>query len=348
MTTLEKVILGGYYPQALKGAPENVEVVKAFRTDSGGAEPQLGYSYTIDSAEFRTLVHRVSKLSPLKIASFQGAYAYTHDKPFVINAIQDDPRLLTDYPQPTPLDKLPNLTFKALRLSSGDRFPHRVDVAYGDFTLAGPKVESLKPVPAGVSRLAYDPVGDRYFGVAGHDVVTWKSGDKATSKMDLGFDVPQLHWPADVAFDTQRRRLFLSSAGYLYACDVVTDKWSALAERPELTAFTYHPKHDVLYGIALLHGEHGDRPVLRQFNVAGARVKSTPLGDPMIPGTLGRGPGVSGVQIVPADDHLVVLVAPHGHRGEEVEPRTSCIYLVDPKQGKVWLTAKEILPAVKE
>jgi len=348
-TKLEKVILGGYYPQAVKGVGEEVEVVKAFRNDSNDGSPLLRYCYVMDSAEFRSFLHELAKLCNLPVASFQGTYAYKHESPFVVKEIQDDPRLSLDYPTPTPLADLPDLTFRAVHIAGGDRFPHRVDASYGDFTLAGPIVDTLQSLPQGVSRVAFDSAGKQYYGVAGHSVVTWKEGEKKATPMDLGFDVPQLHWPADVAIDAKRRRLLLVSSGYLYAYDIATEKWSALAERPELTALTYNSNLDAVFGIALQHGEHGDRPVLRQLNTEGTVVKSTPLGSPIIPGTFGRGPGIGEVRLAPGDDYVIALVSPNGRfGGESPGPRTSCIYLIDPKEGKVWLTAKETLPDAKE
>lgn len=348
-TRLEQIILGGHQAQALKGVAESVEVVKAFR---GEKAPTLYYCYKIDSPSFHLLVYQLSQLSKLPIRSFQAAYRYEHDRPFTVNQIQEDPRLSADYPRPTPLAELPDLTFRALHYVGHERLRLVGSASLGDFSLAGPKLESLVALPGGVNRVAYDPNEGKHYGIQGHDAVEVDLDKRTAKKMDVGFDVPQLSWPADVTFDTKRGRLLLKTSGgggYLYAFNPATAKWTVLVEKPGVEAITYHPKHDCLYGLALEHdGDGHNRPVLCKFNSGGALLAATPLGEPIVPGSLGGGPGVPATQIVPADEFVALIASPFGLRREAPGPSVAYIYLVDPKKGKVWLTAKEKLPDAKE
>jgi len=151
-------------------------------------------------------------------------------------------------------------------------------------------------------------------------------------------DVPRIGWPTDLTFDTKRKRLVLLARGILYAYEPATAKWSALAEGLSATAITYSAKDDALY---VIRAEHERVPSLVKLNSEAAVVKTTPLSGPIVPGMLPDGPGVTGVQLVAVEGHLVLFVPPFGRRSSEVEaPQRECIYLIDSKSGKSQLTYK--------
>ncbi len=341
-TTIEQVIIGGYEPQAIKDLP-GAKIVKAFR-ESGAKSVLPFFGYKVESPRFRALVDELPEFTDLEISSFHGTYAYRHEVPIVIDSVQDDPRLLRNYPQPTPLAQLPEMLFPALHYTVDPVRRHSAEAAYGDFTLGGPRAETLKPLPKNVQRLAYDHVNKRYYGIAGHDAVEVDLNVGKTTKMDVGFDVPRLSWPADITFDSNRSRLLLVTSGgggYLYSYDIATKSWSVLAEKIGTATLVYHAKHDCLYGIAVHYSEDGGKPALREFNNHGALVKETPLGEPIVPGSIGSGPGTSGTQLIAIDDYVVVIASPHGiHFSEGRGAARTYIYLIDPRKGQVQLTWK--------
>jgi len=342
-TTIEQIIVGGYEPQAVKELP-GVKVVKAFR--DGAAKPTLSFfGYKVESPRFRALVDQLPQWTDLEISSFHGTYAYRHEAPLVIDGVQDDARLLRSYPKPTPLTELPDILFRGVHLKGDARSPFSTEASYGDFTLSGPQVDTLKPLPRNVQRLAYDYVNKKYYGIAGHDAVEIDLVAMKTTKMDVGFDVPRLSWPADLTFDAKRTRLLLITSGgggYLYSYDIATKGWSVLAEKTGVATLVYHPKHDCLYGLAVHHSEDGGKPALRQFNNQGALLNETMLGDSVVPGCMSPGPGPSGTRLIAVDEYLVAIASPHGLRSsEERGPNRTYVYLIDPKKGKVWLTAKQ-------
>src|SRR5262245_35988779 len=155
-TQVEEVFLCGYHRQAVKGLPKGVKVVEAFREDRKGDLSLAFYTYRLDSPQFRALAEALHRKTGLKVSSFYGNYRAKLEEPIVVERVQDEPRLSPDWPTPTPLAELPRLTFKALHFTPG-KFGHQLQVAYGDFTLNGPKVDSLKPAPKGVWRMTYDP-----------------------------------------------------------------------------------------------------------------------------------------------------------------------------------------------
>ena len=159
------------------------------------------------------------------------------------------------------------------------------------------------------------PRWQEYYGITDHKVAVVDLQKKTAEKIDMGLDVPDMHWPADLTFDTKCDRLMVttSTGGYLYAYDTKTEKWSVLVERYFLTALAYHPKDDTLY--ALKYDFDGE---LQHINDKGAVVKTVKLDGPIPAGLIGHHPGVTGVQLVPADDKLVLLSLPR----VSVRPKT--------------------------
>jgi hypothetical protein len=334
-TRLEKVILCGYHRQTATGLSKDVEVTEAFREDRKG-ETSLAFY-----AQFRTLAEALHGKTGLRISSFSGAYRADSAAPVVVDRVQDDPRLSAEWPTPTPLANLPKLTFKAMFLTPG-KYGHETKMAYGDFTLSGPKEDALKPAPHGVWRMTYDPDGMKYYGVAeaGNAIVEVDMEKRAISKLDLGLHVPRLNTPTDLTFDTKRNRLLLCATSCLCAYSPASGKWSVLADKFRVVTMAYHPGEDALYALQV---EHEGEPTLVKFNPEGAALKKVTLEGPIDPRSLPRGPGITGIQLVHTDGRLVLLAGPGGHHlfsTEEGAPLKKYIYLVDPESGKARLTWK--------
>lgn len=340
-TRIEKVILGGGGKSAVKGLPEKTEVVEAFR---GSKEPKLAvYAYKVDAPGFRAIVEAIDGMTKQKVANFAGVYRADPENPLVIEEVSSDEQFSIDYPKPADPAKLPKLTFQAHR-EIGGKYPHEVTRSFGEFTLTGVKADTLQPLPDHVSRITYDPVGKKHYGIYRHKLAEIDMVKKKVKELDAGLQVPEISWPADVAFDTKRERVLLTSSGgggILYAYYPKTDMWDALAEKPA-NAIVYHPKDDIVYG---LKGDLGGRtpPVLQHINEKGAVVDSMTLEGPFLPGIFALGPGTGSVQLAAAGDKLVMLINPVGLRGgsEAPTPKWSYIYLLDQKTGKAQLVWKE-------
>jgi hypothetical protein len=336
-TTLEKVILGGYYKQALKVKPPKAEVVEAWR-DEGRRDGVSFGGYKVESARFRGLVHELTKFTKLPISSFYGSYRYDHDKPIVIDKVQDDPRLSADYPKPTPLADLPDLLFRGVHDVSDERGIFTKN-SVGDFTLAGVQTDSLKPLPAGVRRIAFDAKAKKYYGITMHEVVEVDLAAAKATKIDMGLDVPRMSWPRDITFDSKRGRVVVA-ANHLYALDVADGTWSALQLPRDIAALAYHPKHDTYYALAFQHGEDGDPAILRELNAEGAVLGETKLGAPLIPGLLGRAMPTSSARMTAVDEYLVLIGSPSDPGSEVKLPQIDYTFLIEPKTSKIWLTSK--------
>jgi hypothetical protein len=334
-TTIERVILGGYRAQQVNGLPAKTPISDAYR---GAPTPDLPfYLHSIDTPAFRVVAETVPKKWGLPVSGFVGGYQADPGRPFVIDKVSDDPRLRADYPVPTPAAELPKLKFRALNYTVGER-RFEVFASAGDFTLAGPDEASLHGLPGKVMRLTADPKGKKHYGISSHDIVEVDFDKHTTTKIAPGPDGPKISWPSDVAFDTKRNRLLLttSTGGYLIAHDPAAGTWETLVENFPIAALAYHPKNDMLYAVKF----HSD-PVLFRINAKGAVIDKLDLDGPFFPEMFKTGPGPTGLQLVPADDHMVLLSSPHGLRGSEgPTPARTYMYLIDLKTGKTRLTWK--------
>jgi hypothetical protein len=341
-SSIEKVILGGYHRQAASGLPESVEVVNAAREGGTG---QLTYCRDVDSANFRAVAHQLTKLTDLEIASFFGTYQFAPEFPIEVNASQDDPRLLRSYPQPLPASQVPQLEFSTLRLAQDPMRPFDVQAEWGQFTLHGPQLTTLKPVPAGVKRLIYDPEGKRHYGLTQVDIVEVDLLQLTAKKLDAGPNAPQRGRLQDLTWDARRKRLLVAGE-HLHAFEPATGNWSVLMERPDVAAIAWHEKLDRLFAIALRYAEDGSVPCLCEYNAHGAMLKQTELTGPLVPGSFGRTGGLDGgpMQLLGVGEHLVLLLGAHNGRGENMLPRVAYCYVIEPATAKARLTSKQAEP----
>ena len=351
ITQLQKVILGGYECQAIEGLPASTEIIKAWR---GQSPTPLYFSYKPVGRQFRQLVRQVHALTRSELASFHGAYRAPSAAPFVIDRVQNDPQLAVDYPQPTPVERLPaearSVTFSAHHYTTG-RHHHDLLCSFGQYTVRGPVPQSLRPLPDRTTRITYDPVGKVHYGISGHGVVEVNLTTNEIEPLDPGPDVPRLSWPCEITYDTKRNRLILGSSGgggYLYAYSPFEGHWSVISKRPgALDAFTYSSANDCLYGVLFEYTDEGHVPSLAKVNSHGAIVGRIPLDPPIHPGSLATGPGVCTTQVAMAGKYVAILAAPGGLSDRD-GPDAPLIYLVDPEKGKVWLTGKEPTDLVPE
>ena len=277
-----------------------------------------------------------------EISSFQGASRFDPKKPIVVDAVQKDESLLSEFPKVEPAKNLPKFKFQAvfstpLKMYDASR-------SFGDFSQSGPDVESLQQVPKGICRIVQDPETKKHYGITNHEIYEVDLDKRTSARIDPGLGVPRLSWPRAMAFDSKRGTLILC-ARMMYEYTPKTGAWVALAEMrgTNIAALAYHAKDQTLYGIGgAMGGEEGGKNQLFVFNAKGAIVKTIELGSPMFSGLLERMSPTSNAQLMSIDDHLVLFVQVGIERGGE-KPRKpeSFIYLIDPNTGNSRLVWKE-------
>ena len=168
-TKLEKVILGGFNRQAVRGLPSATPVVDAWR---GSNDKPISYCYDPSSPTLRQQAKEIANWTDLSISSFQGVARYRPENRFIIDKVRHETTALYEGPRPSPRSELPqevaDATFTAHQYSG---MGINLIASYGTFTLQGPRHNSLEPLPRGVDRVTYDPVGKRYYGIQRHRVV---------------------------------------------------------------------------------------------------------------------------------------------------------------------------------
>ncbi|HYE19275.1 MAG TPA: hypothetical protein VEA69_12570 [Tepidisphaeraceae bacterium] len=177
--------------------------------------------------------------------------------------------LAADDPKPKPADApaaapaAKPVTFSAVLYTPETRLGRGLGfaAAYGDFTLDGPRVDTLKPLPDGARHAVIDPATKRLFALA------WPSPREvdlakgtATPLPKPPANLPELSHPCAVAYDTKRDHLVvatLGGKGELYAFAPKTATWTHLAglNNADLAALTYDPQADKLYGLFRQFGD---------------------------------------------------------------------------------------------
>lgn len=339
-TVLERVILGGHYAQDVEGLPAGVEVIHAI--PGGDVHEVLYIGYSIEAALFLQTVPKVFALTGLEIASFQGRYTAPYPAPFVVNQVQADPRLQSDYPQPTPLEDLPDLTFNlAFHDAAGDG-----KVGIRSYTLGGIEGGGPRLLPG--LRVVGDGSGRYFYAAQWHRVLKVDSQTGAVQEMQLGAGIPELSWPMGVAYDSDRGRVLLATLGgegYLYAYAPGQGVWSVVSsmENRDVDSLVFHASDGSLYALSADMGGSGLTTLYHldaQGNYRGE------MAMPLLP--FGVGPAGYQSELVSVGDSLVLILEPdatHFPGGATAESR---MYLIDPRTRQVWLTYRRVGPMTNQ
>lgn len=341
-TIVEKVFLTGYYRQQITGVAPGTEVVSLNLQDGG---PYFWVGYSVESGQFYHALSKVYALTGLEVSSFHGAYTASFPAPYVIDSIQDDPRLRLDYPQPTPVSELPVNPAFQLAFYTGGGSAADGWVFLRDYTLAGPSADARLfpglPVVPDFAGTPEDYDQQHYYTIDGQEVMEIALDTAAVR--DLTPAIPQMSWPMGITFDSQRQRILLVSlggAGELYAYAPTQDRWSVVSDmnQLDLNCLAYHAADDQLYGVTVLHSD-GGYPELYRFGADGSYRARFQL--PFLP--FGTGPGSYRSWLVSTGDYLVLMLAPRYVYFGGSEAQEERIYLIDPKSGKSWLTYRKAL-----
>jgi len=335
-TIIEKVILGGYYEQGVTGLEPEVETVQ--RWYENGTSQYLWVGYQVDSIRFYRSVPKIHDLTGLEIASFHGVYAAPYPEPFVIDEVQDDPRLRSDYPQPLSPADVPNVGFQMAFYREST--PLRAgNILIRDCLLTGP-LDNAGLLPA--ERVAMDGYRLLYYGAANHRVWKVEGPSGGVEDLDPGPGLPELSWPTGVTFDTERDRLLvvsLGGRGYLYAYAPATGQWTMVADMAnrDLDCLEYHGPDGCLYGVAVTHMD-ALKPAVLRFTANGEYLGKISL--PVQPSDIG--PGGYRSELVSLGDYLALLLEADPRFTTSHERQESRIYLIDPVSEEVWLTYRRV------
>jgi hypothetical protein len=332
-TTIERVFLNGYYQQTVEGIPASVPVTQNILMD-GGSYFFIGYD--LGSSVMMRAVPRINEITGQQISSFQGSYE-APAAPFIIDTVQNDPRLSVEYPQPVPLSELPDLQFEVATYHPGFITLH-------DYTLGGP-VDGGSVIPEGL-RVSADAAALVYYG--GDDgLIAFDTQNGTTQEITLPEDVRQEGWQMGTAFDVNRNHALvvtLAGEGFLYSFSPVSQQWGVVSsmDNRDFDCLEYHPADDSFYGVTLSHEDSQYAKVVGVSAADGTFRKEIAL--PVFPFDIE--PGGHRSELVSVGDYLVLLLEPQNrsyqHSGGLLESR---IYLIDPRTSEVWLTYRSVGPS---
>jgi len=336
-TVIERILLGGYYQQRVQGVGAEIPVLPYWSQGRQGASIDIGYS--LETGRFYQEVSIVHAITGLEIASFHGGHLAPYPTPFVIDSVQNDPRLRSDYPQPVPASELPDLSFQ-LTFFNGSG-PGQGIVFQKDYTLQGPR-QPGQLLPA--MRVVPDAARRYYYAANSQGPLRIDSTTGLAEGMTLGTGVPALSWPMGMAFDSFRNRELLVSLGgegCLYSYAPASNLWSLVAsmQNRDLDSLVYHAPSDEIYGLEVFHSDY---PPLRIDRFSATGVFRGQIDLPLFPWNI----GVSGYQseLVSVGDYLVVLIAPVSSYYPGTQPQDSRMYLIDPRSNQVWLAYRQYVP----
>ena len=324
-TTIERVFLNGYYRQTLTGLPATVPVISS-SYEEGSRYLWIGYD--LNSSAFLRSVPRIEDLTGQRIASFHGGYQPL-PAGFVIDSVQDDPRLSSDYPQPVPLSQLPDIEFDVAT------FEGRLTIRrYG---LDGP--EDGGPLLGSGAIVNADASGRFYYG-GDNGLVEINSETGAVREIPMLAEIEREGWQMGTAFDRKRNLALLvtlAGEGFLYGYSPAENQWplrTSMANR-DFDCIVYHDADDSLYAVTTSHEDSVHAKIV-QLTAEGTFLKEIPI--PILPFNIG--PSGHRAELVSAGKYLVLLLAPGRMSYPDALPE-SRIYLIDPSTSEVWLTFRQ-------
>jgi hypothetical protein len=333
-TIIERVFLNGYYHQSVQGIPSGVPVMQNVLTEGGN---YLYIGYSSGSSVFLRAVPTINEITGQEISSFHGA-PEAPATPFIIDAVQNDPALSVDYPQPVPLSELPDLHFQVATYDPAH-------INFRDYTLGGP-VDGGALIWSGI-RVSADAAARFYYG-GDNGLIAFDSQTGTTQSIPLPEDVEREGWQMGTAFDPQRNRALLvtlAGEGFLYSFTPATQQWGVVSsmDNRDVDCLEYHPADDLVYAVTLSHedSEYYTARVVGLGAADGTFRKEIKL--PVFPFDIE--PGGHRSELVSVGDYLVLLLEPQNwtypHAGGLLEAR---MYLIDPRTGEVWLTYRKFGP----
>jgi hypothetical protein len=245
-------------------------------------------------------------------------------------------RRAADVARALKLKQFADLRFRALYYySQRDGLHGDGAAAEGEFTIAGPLIDSLKPIDKVIRHLVHEPNSGTDFAIDHWTqliVVDPKANEHPKVPLDKGF-LRELRLNT-LAFDTKRNRLVLTGRDGphgVYAYNLKDATWKVLAEKgPNLGALTYVPEKDEFWGVTVSDNFGGRQGAgFCRLNADG-KVDAEFRPPQEITNTFGD---FGGTTLVVADNMLIVVTPPNvswaNREGPQNDKPISRIYVVD-------------------
>jgi hypothetical protein len=210
---------------------------------------------------------------------------------------------------------------------------HDEGTKYGaEFTWHG-QLGPYIPLPSNVHELAYDPGRTQFFGMGQHEFYELDNTLKNRTQVPAPALDEDYNWLMGVTYDSARDDVVIATLGglgFFYAYDPVTKQLSKRHDvgNIDLTAITYYPNNDHVYGLAQI-GDPGFYR-LHEFTVNGELLGTQNLDIP----ALGAGHWRSR-QLFTVGNYLAFLDYPNTNTTPPL------LYAIDPSTGQAWQVVPE-------
>ena len=234
-------------------------------------------------------------------------------------------RRAAEFARAEKLKRFANLRFRALYYYSQRDGLGDGTAAEGDFTIAGPLIDTLKPIDKVIRHLVHEPNSGVDFAIDHWTqliVVDPKANEHPKVPLDKDF-ARELRLNT-LGFDTKRNRFVLNQRDGphgIYAYNLKDGTWKVLAEKgPNLAALTYVPEKDEFWGVTVSDNWGGRNGAGLCRLDADGEVVAEFRPPQEITNTFGD---FGGTTLVVADNMLIVVTPPnvsHAHReGPQVD-----------------------------
>jgi hypothetical protein len=335
-TTLERVFIQGYHTQTVQGVPAGVPVIKGVYEEG---TPYVYIGYSLDSSRFLRSIPVINSKTGQEILSFHGGYHAVAET--LINSVQDDPRLSFANPKPVPPEELPDVRYQ---IATWQALRGLQPVKVEEFTLSE---EGGLVLLRNYIRISPDAAKQFYYG--GDDGLTKVDAQTGQSQhIPLPEYAAREGWQMGTAFDTLRSRglvVTLAGEGFTYAYNPANGQWSTAfsMQNRDFDCLEYHAATDTLWGVTTSYDDSVYAKLVGLKAADGSVVKEIQL--PVFPFDIDFSSHQA--EVVSTSEYLVLLIQPRrnfygGGYGSIPESR---IYLVDPRNGQLWLTYRSSAPA---
>jgi hypothetical protein len=170
-----------------------------------------------------------------------------------------------------------------------------------------------------LNHIAVDPAGPTFYGVTTHKFGKIDSQTGEFEEILINDkSIPRLSWPGGIAFDSRRKRVFITSRGHFYSYYPETNYWEVVAELKAMP-IVYSPEEDLLYSL-----EAGGEK-LKKINMRGAVIGEVNLSEKVPSANTWED---IKVQLVWSANNILILATRDGLR----------IYAIDQLTGEVFET----------
>ena len=356
---LAAIILGGRYAPAVDGLPEGTLVLN--RAGDGTA-PMAASPMSWGDAGFQQAAQILREYTGRNLLTVAIADRYQAGSPVIVGPenkswraqyllaqTEDAHRRAADFARTEQMKRFARLRFRALYYQATGPHGHEGTAAEGEFTIAGPLIDTLKPIDKAIRQLVHEPNSGLDFALNHQTeliVVDPKADEYPKVPLDASF-TGEFRF-STLAFDTKRNRFVLNNrhdaAHAVYAYDLNTGAWKLLAEKgPNLAALTYVPDKDEFWGVTHNHP--------RGKNIGVTFVRMSPEGQVTeqfeppqnITNTFSL---YGGTTLVVHDDVLIVVTPPdfphESRQNPAADAPTSHVHVVDRKKQEVIYSGRAI------